>query len=503
VATSATPVPVRPRPVVSDRVAWLVLLAIVVLAAVLRFAALGDQSFWLDEAYTERILDGSLGHVVDVVPHTESTPPLYYLLAWAWTRAFGLTEPGVRSFSALAGTLTVPVVFLIGARLAGRAAGLVAAMLVAVHPLMVWYGQEARAYALLVLLCAVTLLAVVHLLEGDGGRWWAVWAVSAALAVATHYFGLLLVGPELVLLLLVRRGEPWRWAAGALVLATVAALAPLALEQQGSGHADYIGDSSLATRTAQLAKQLLVGYASPVQDVTAVVAGVLAAFAVVRVVAVADRPHARVTLLVAAIGLGSVLAALVLAPAGLDYLNTRNLLPVLLVLAVVLGVGYVVPPERAAGLVAATLLGALLLVVTILVATNPRFQRDDWRGVAAALGRPAGARAIVVSPGSGPLPLGLYQDGLRPMPARGAAVSEVDVVAIPRRSRSGGGAQAPPPGLTPPFLPPGWFPEGARRTRTYTIVRYGAPRPEPLTPSALAAGALWPGDAAVLLQRPR
>ena len=286
--------------------ARLVLLAIVVLAAALRFAALGHQSFWLDEAYTERILDGSLSHVVDVVPHTESTPPLYYLLAWAWTRAFGLAEPGVRSFSALAGTLTVPVVYLVGRRLAGRAAALVAAGLVAVHPLMVWYGQEARAYALLVLLCAVTLLALVHLLEGDGGRWWAVWAVSAALAVATHYFGLLLIGPELVLLLVARRGDPWRWAAAALVVATTAALAPLALEQRGTGHADYIGDSSLVTRTLQLAKQLLVGYASPAQTLTAVVAVVLAAFAVARVVAVADRPHARTTLLVAAVGLGSV-----------------------------------------------------------------------------------------------------------------------------------------------------------------------------------------------------
>ena len=321
----------------------------------------------------------------------------------------------MRSFSALAGTLTVPVVFLIGARLAGRAAGLVAAMLVAVHPLMVWYGQEARAYALLVLLCAVTLLAVVHLLEGDGGRWWAVWAVSAALAVATHYFGLLLVGPELRApaarpprrpVALGRRGARARHGGGAGA-ARAGAAAGRATRTTSATAAwsrappSWPSSSWSATRARSRTSRRW----SP---------AVLAAFAVVRVVAVADRPHARVTLLVAAIGLGSVLATFVLALAGLDYLNTRNLLPVLLVVAVVLGVGYVVPPERAAGLVAAALLGALLLVVTILVATNPRFQRDDWRGVSAALGRPAAGRAIVVSPGSGPLPLGLYQDGLRP-----------------------------------------------------------------------------------------
>ena len=57
--------------------------------------------------------------------------------------------------------------------------------------------------------------------------------------------------------------------------------------------------------------------------------------------------------------------------------------------------------------------------------------------------------------------------------------------------------------MTPPFLPAGWIPAAARRTRTYTIVRYVRPAAAVLAPSALVAGALWPGDAAVLLQRPR
>ena len=64
------------------------------------------------------------------------------------------TEYGLRSLSALAGVATVPVAYLIGAELRGRRAGLMAAALVAVNPMLLWYSQEARAYALLVLLCA-------------------------------------------------------------------------------------------------------------------------------------------------------------------------------------------------------------------------------------------------------------------------------------------------------------------------------------------------------------
>src|SRR5215212_1490594 len=128
------------------------LVAIVAGAAALRFSTLGVQSFWHDEAVTvDRVLHPGLGATLKEIPSSEATPPLYYVLAWIWTKVFGHSEAGIRSLSALLGTATVPVAYAIGARVASRRAGLLAAMAVAVSPLMVWYSQEARAYALLVL----------------------------------------------------------------------------------------------------------------------------------------------------------------------------------------------------------------------------------------------------------------------------------------------------------------------------------------------------------------
>ena len=109
-----------------------------ILAAALRFATLGVQSFDYDESFTVSLLHGSLGDALRTIPITESSPPLYYVLAWIWTQAFGLGEIGVRSLSALLGTALVPVAYFIGRRLGSSRAGLIAAAIVAVNPFLVW-----------------------------------------------------------------------------------------------------------------------------------------------------------------------------------------------------------------------------------------------------------------------------------------------------------------------------------------------------------------------------
>ena len=129
----------------------------------LRFATLGVQSYHHDEIVTaSRILRDGFWHAMDAVGFSESAPPLYYAIAWLWTQLTGTGEFGLRSVSALAGVATVPVAYLLGAELSSRRAGIVAAALVAVNPMLLWYSQEARAYALFVLLTALSLLYFVR-----------------------------------------------------------------------------------------------------------------------------------------------------------------------------------------------------------------------------------------------------------------------------------------------------------------------------------------------------
>src|SRR5262249_49161324 len=82
-----------------SRVFWVVA-GLSLLAAGLRFATLGVQSYHHDEIVTvSRILPGDFVAAMEAVGFSESAPPLYYALAWVWTQLTGTGEFGLRSLS--------------------------------------------------------------------------------------------------------------------------------------------------------------------------------------------------------------------------------------------------------------------------------------------------------------------------------------------------------------------------------------------------------------------
>ena len=89
-----------------------ILAFLIALGAAMRFASLGEQSFHHDEVITAaRVIPGSFADMLKAVKHSESNPPLYYVLAWGWAKEFGTGEFGLRSLSALFGLATVPVAY--------------------------------------------------------------------------------------------------------------------------------------------------------------------------------------------------------------------------------------------------------------------------------------------------------------------------------------------------------------------------------------------------------
>ena len=132
------------------------------------------QSIWLDESATMVLVHRGFSGMLSHLSSSESAPPLYYILAWAWTKLFGAGPLGFRSFSALVGTLTVPVMYLAGRRIS-PARGLWAAALTAVNPALYYYSQEARAYALVILLGAAAFVLWQRALRDPRARklgWW-------------------------------------------------------------------------------------------------------------------------------------------------------------------------------------------------------------------------------------------------------------------------------------------------------------------------------------------
>ena len=221
------------RPPSPGRGTLAVVAALTVAGGALRALTSGAQSLWFDELVTVSLLRGGFGAMLDAIPTSERTPYLYYVLAWPVVHLLGDGEVGARALSVAVGTATIPMAYLAGRELASRRVGLVTAALVAVNPMLVWYAQEARSYALLAFLATTGLWLFARARHADGHAALAAWAVVSSLALATHYFAALAVLPQAVVLIARpaggRRARAAAWSA--LPLVVLLAHVPLLREQ--------------------------------------------------------------------------------------------------------------------------------------------------------------------------------------------------------------------------------------------------------------------------------
>ncbi|MEK6251227.1 MAG: glycosyltransferase family 39 protein [Actinomycetota bacterium] len=428
----------RARRLLREQPELAVLAAIVLLGGGLRFATLGLQSYRYDEAVTAvRVLHPSLFDTLSTVPNSESSPPLYYAVAWLWSRLFGVGEVGLRSLSALAGTASIIVIYLAASTLTTRRVGLIAAAIVAVNPVLIWFSQDARAYSLVFLLTCLSFLFFARALraaeQGPSRGVLAGWALFSALALATHYFAIFVVAPEAALMLwrTVRRRQVV--IACACVAAVAALLLPIALQQASHQRAQWIAREPLGQRLERSAAKL-VGDDNGDEHGTrlagpfplALPAGLaIAAGCLIGLLAGNDERRRLVPALwVAAAGVG---VPLLLALAGSDYLVGRNILPVFVPLIVIIAAGFGVRRAGLAGLALAAAFCLLGLAFTIQIDRLQKYQRENLANAAAAIGPAHGQRAVVTVDNFGDLPLMYYLDAHRASGSL-APLSEIDLV---------------------------------------------------------------------------
>jgi len=142
--------------------------AVMVLGGFLRVYQIGGKGLWLDEAFSVWLGWQPVGEMLSWLVRIDQHPPLYYLLLHFWM-ALGDDPATVRALSAIFGTLTIPVVYLLGRRLADGKVGLLAALILAVSPFHVRFAQETRMYTLLALNASLALYALICLLDRVSG----------------------------------------------------------------------------------------------------------------------------------------------------------------------------------------------------------------------------------------------------------------------------------------------------------------------------------------------
>jgi mannosyltransferase len=417
------------------------LVAIVVAGAAVRFATLGIQSFAEDESTTALLMLHPFGSMLSSLPDSETTPPLFYVLDWLVAHPFGVTEVSARLISAAAGTATVAVAAAAADVLAGRRAAVICALLVAFNPFLVWYSQEARAYALLVLLTAIALLFYIRLLRDPGDRRSLVgWSVASALALLTHYFAIFVIAAEGVWIL--RRVLPRRRALAALAPAIVtgAALLPLLYAQTHptgrSFHQKFqVPHAPLPARALRLPREWALGLAAPAGKVLAfVVLAVLAwgAIELYRRAAAESRHRAAI---VAAIGLAGVLVPIAGALGGksVDFVASRNLIAAVVPLLVVAACGLACTPATRVVVAVPAIIG---LFVVVVVAADRSYQRPDYRDAVAALGKPRGWRVIAMNRRlADPLIFYAEKTGPTGRMTKTVVTTELDVLSLPALGR--------------------------------------------------------------------
>jgi hypothetical protein len=457
------------------------LTAVVLIGLVLRLWHLGSQGLWFDEWLTADAIRGSFQDLVRHVAHVEGIGPTYFVGMWAWARVFGDSEVSLRTV------------------------GLVAALIVAVHPMLIWYSQEARPYSLLALCGALSICAYVQARDNGTVRDYLVWAGLAALAVSIHYFAIFLFALEGAALLLGHRRTQWRpvLVGSTPLVVGLVVLAPLAASQHANAGSSWIADFAYSARLSDVATSALVGPDTPQAWLWRPVALIVVLAIGLLAFAATTSAH-RGAAIAAGFGAGALLLAIIATLVGPDVLVSRYVIASLVPLIIAVAIG--LTPEARPGISRALpWLGALgvaaycvmALSVTAAINGDGGLQKPDWQAISNSVRTNPGAkpetRAVVMNVhGHQGFPLYYYLDHPRELDdAETAEIQELDILVAKPTTRPCSfligracamvflGARLPEP-LTSQFAL-------AQRVELdqFTLERYRAPRPVALTKQAI------------------
>ena len=136
---------------------WLIFILILLLGAAIRFYALGDSSFWIDEAISATAADQILHQGIPVFASGElysRSLVFHYLMAGALF--FSHTEFAARSISVIFGLATSVLIFYCG-RIFGKETAWISFILFTFLEITIVYSREARMYQATMFLFFLTL----------------------------------------------------------------------------------------------------------------------------------------------------------------------------------------------------------------------------------------------------------------------------------------------------------------------------------------------------------
>jgi hypothetical protein len=185
-----------------------VLVLLLAASAFIRTRTLSGE-YWFNEAGAVGLASHPLGSLLGAV-HRAGAAPLYYVLLHIWISLFGAGESATHAFSLLIGLASVPAAMWTGWSLAGRRAGIFAAVLFAFSSFLTRYAQETQPYELMLVMGLLATAGLVHGFVFRRRAYLWLFGVYLALMLYTQGSGLLYWAGALVALVFVWRSVPDR-----------------------------------------------------------------------------------------------------------------------------------------------------------------------------------------------------------------------------------------------------------------------------------------------------
>lgn len=196
------------------------------------------RGFWGDEAWTALISQFPLKEILRITGE-DFHPPAYYFLVHGFIKLFGASE-WIRLISIIFFLLTPWLVYFLAKKLVDRKFGFLAAGVVAMSPILFTYAFEARAYAMVAFISALTALMFWQAITTRRWGWWLAYWLAGSVGVYTHYYMWFILAGQGFYWLMIDRKQFWRVLAvyGGILLTQLPWL-PVLLSQVGSVAADY------------------------------------------------------------------------------------------------------------------------------------------------------------------------------------------------------------------------------------------------------------------------
>jgi uncharacterized membrane protein len=219
------------------------LFCVLAIGLVLRLNNLSGRSLWTDEFFT---LFQSSGHGVDIenfldslshkqtpellkaedlkrflqndpaksikdvskgLLYTDTHPPLYFWIMYVWMKVFGDNASAIRFFSVLMGLAAIFLAYRVGTYLFNTKVAFFCALFMSISTFAVRYSQEARSYALIMVLGLLSCLSILRFEKYNKNSDIFCFAIFNALGIYTHYFYSFLVIAQFVYFIIVSQKD--------------------------------------------------------------------------------------------------------------------------------------------------------------------------------------------------------------------------------------------------------------------------------------------------------